>query len=131
MAAKARATGLFFTAFNLFYFNKSVNINMAKHRFVYTMLSNVGKDATDIAVLRARLNALETDQLLEKTRFMIHASLMEDEIRALKEEVRALRREPVLLVDARGNPIDLNTCHIVRERAVFSNAKKAHGNIYA
>lgn len=83
------------------------------------MLSNIGKDTTDIAVLQARLNALETDQLSEKTRSMIQVSLMEDEVRALKEEVRALRKEAVLLLDARGNPIDLEPVTQFEGRTVF------------
>jgi hypothetical protein len=87
------------------------------------MLAEIDKDARAIAALQARLNALETDQLAEKTRLMVHASLMEDEVRLLKREVRAFRKEAVLLVDSSGTPIELEPVTQFAGRAIFKIPK--------
>jgi len=77
------------------------------------MLSEIDKDARAIAALQARLTVLETDQLAEKTKLMIHVSAMEDDVRKLKNEVHLLRDEMaglcqhVLLTDRSGKPIEL------------------------
>ena len=88
------------------------------------MLAEIDKDARAIAALQVRLNALETDQLAEKTRLIVHASLMEDEVRLLKTEVLWLReivslRQDVLLTDLTGNPIELERITQFEGRNLF------------
>jgi hypothetical protein len=89
------------------------------------MLWEIDKDARAIAALQLRFNVLETDQLAEKTKLMVHMSAMEEELRVLKEENRSLHlkivslRQDVLLTDLTGNPIELERVTQFEGRNLF------------